>query len=564
MWFNSFEFWVFFPIVFGLYCILAHRAQNRLLLVASYFFYGLYDYRFLSLIIISTLTDYTSALLMTRGRLTTRHRVGCPLLALAAVFIFATVNWQAVRWAGGIHVDWMRWLNLGTWGWYTLAGVAALAVLGNALYTWLTGLPETVRKRICLAISITVNLSILGYFKYCDFFLYNANGILSGLNIETIPLTGILVPAGISFYTFQTMSYSIDVYRGRASATDDLPSYALYVAYFPQLVAGPIERSSRLLPQMMKPRKMTWEGWCEGATLILFGLFKKVAVADMVGQHTLRALQNPEAFSSAGLLFALYCFTLRIYADFSGYSDIARGLARMMGIDLMENFNTPYFSVNITEFWRRWHISLSTWLRDYLYIPLGGNRHGAAATYRNLFVTMFLGGLWHGASWTFVIWGMLHGIYLAVHRWWCGEGRKTDTRDFSGVKGWLSYAMGMLFTFHLVTLTWVFFMADSFATAWSYLRGLFSLRTYGAMKQAYHSGVTTLRPFDFDADDVNMVIFATVVLLAVIDIPQYICRNHTGLLKWRYGWKIAAVTVLVLWLLLTRGTEELPFIYFQF
>ncbi|MGC3966862.1 MAG: MBOAT family O-acyltransferase [Pirellulales bacterium] len=225
-----------------------------------------------------------------------------------------------------------------------------------------------------------------------------------------------MLPLGISFYTFQAVSYTVDVYRRELPPIRNYLDYMLFVTFFPQLVAGPIERAQNLIPQILEPRRMTWERWCEGSTLFLIGLFKKLAVADAVAPIADKVFDNVGSCSSSELLLGLYCFALQIYADFSGYSDMARGLARFLGFDLMVNFNQPYFSANITEFWRRWHISLSTWLRDYVYIPLGGNRHGRFATYRNLMATMLLGGFWHGASWNFVIWGGLHGLYLAVDK----------------------------------------------------------------------------------------------------------------------------------------------------
>jgi D-alanyl-lipoteichoic acid acyltransferase DltB (MBOAT superfamily) len=231
-----------------------------------------------------------------------------------------------------------------------------------------------------------------------------------------MPVLQIILPLGISFYTFQAISYTVDVYRRTIPATRDFVAFTLAVCYFPHLVAGPIQRASFLLPQLEADRRVKWVQVREGAGLIVYGLFKKVAVADAIAPMIDLRFGNPGLYGWSDLLFAVYLFAIQIYCDFSGYSDIARGTSKLFGIELMLNFDHPYISKSITEFWRRWHISLSTWLREYLYIPLGGNRHGVRQTYRNLMLTMLLGGLWHGANWTFVIWGGLHGLYLSVHK----------------------------------------------------------------------------------------------------------------------------------------------------
>ena len=307
---------------------------------------------------------------------------------------------------------------------------------------------------------------------------------------------------GISFYTFHEISYTVDVYRRHIKPARNFEDFAVFISFFPQLVAGPIGRASWQMPQFEKSRRMTWQGWCEGALLMLFGFFKKIAVADALAPFAAKAFKNPGGCNSAMLLIGLYCFSIQIYADFSGYTDIARGLARIMGFELIENFNQPYFAANITDFWRRWHISLSTWLRDYLYIPLGGNRGGKLMTYRNLFLTMFLGGLWHGASWKFAVWGSLHGIYLAVHKFML-EGtavqasRPQDSEKIAGgtpaVRGyslarpplesndvWPLRLLKVIVTFHLVALTWIFFTAENIEGAFQFLRGIFT-RTHKAV-----------------------------------------------------------------------------------
>ncbi|MFO1490970.1 MAG: MBOAT family O-acyltransferase [Kiritimatiellia bacterium] len=342
MVFNSFVFVLFFLVVYGLYVILRHRAQNVLLLVASYVFYGWWDWRFLSLVFASTLLDYVCGLKI---------------------------------------VD------------------------------------DPVRRKLWIGISMTGNLGLLFFFKYFNFFAASTAALLHSLGLEAGWTTlNIVLPVGISFYTFQTMSYTLDIYRGTLAPTRSLLNFSLYVAFFPQLVAGPIERASHLLPQVEKPRRPTYQGLREGFWLILHGYLLKVVVADNLGPFADEIFNHPESARGLAVPLALAAFAFQIYGDFAGYSNIARGLCKWMGFDLMVNFRMPYFATNPSDFWRRWHISLSTWLRDYLYIPLGGNRGGPARTHRNLLLTMVLGGLWHGAAWHFVAWGLYHGLLLSGHR----------------------------------------------------------------------------------------------------------------------------------------------------
>ena len=336
----------------------------------------------------------------------------------------------------------------------------------------------TARKRVLL-ISLCSNLGILGFFKYFDFFVESASVLLDSFGMPVSPtLLGIVLPVGISFYTFQTMGYTIDVYRGHQEPMKRFDSFALYVAYFPQLVAGPIERSQRLLPQIERPRHVTREDWNLGLQLIVFGFFKKLCIADGVAPYVDRAFAHPGELSGPEMLFGVYLFALQIYGDFAGYTNIARGTSRLFGIRLTTNFRQPYLATSITEFWRRWHISLSTWLRDYLYIPLGGNRSGALFTYRNLGITMLLGGLWHGASWNFVIWGGLHGLALAVHRLWDANRRRDPSSravtERRGAMATLSRWIGVAATFNLVCLLWVFFRAADLPSSIRILTTLFT------------------------------------------------------------------------------------------
>ena len=344
MLFNSIIFLTFIVIVFLVYPRLRLRQQNLFLLVASYVFYGWWDWRFSILLLTSTVVDF---------------------------------------WVG--------------------QGLQA------------TESPK--HRKYLLFISIAVNLGILGFFKYFNFFIESAATVLAAIGFDPhMPVLKVILPIGISFYTFRTLTYTIDIYRGKLSPTGSFVDYALFTSFFPQILAGPIERAANLLPQISAPRQVTRAKVLTGLNLILIGYFKKVAIADTLAPIVGKIFDTPEAMSSGQLLTGMYAYTFQIYGDFSGYTDIARGIACILGFESMVNFNTPYLSRNITEFWRRWHISLSTWFRDYLYVPLGGNRLGPARTYANLFITMLLCGLWHGAAWTFVLWGGLHGLCLMGHR----------------------------------------------------------------------------------------------------------------------------------------------------
>jgi D-alanyl-lipoteichoic acid acyltransferase DltB (MBOAT superfamily) len=320
---------------------------------------------------------------------------------------------------------------------------------------------------------VAVNLGLLGIFKYFNFFIDSAGAFLEVLGFQAnMPSLYVILPVGISFYTFQTMSYTIDIYREKLQPTKDLLDFGLYVSFFPQLVAGPIERASRLLPQVMAPRATTAQDVKEGIYCILYGLFKKVVIADnmaLIANHVFA--MDAGTASGAETLLGVYAFAFQIYGDFHGYSLIAQGTARLMGFHLMDNFRHPYFARNPQELWTRWHISLSSWLRDYLYIPLGGNRGGTWATYRNLMATMLLGGLWHGAAWTFVIWGGIHGVWLAIHRAISARFPKEEREP--GARSWVGNGLAIFVSFQIVCVTWLFFRAESLADAWAMTLSLF-------------------------------------------------------------------------------------------
>jgi len=324
-----------------------------------------------------------------------------------------------------------------------------------------------VRKQ-WLVFSLVTNLGLLGYFKYADFFVQQFSTLL-GMEPRHL---NILLPVGISFYTFKTMSYVIDVYRRDMQASRSLWRYAMFVTYFPELVAGPIVRASVFLPQMTRSLNPSWPRAWVGAQAILLGLTKKLVIADRLAPFADSVFAAPATFSPLTVLSAVIAYSIQIYCDFSGYSDIAIGVSRIIGYDLPENFNMPYAARSITEFWRRWHMTLSQWLRDYLYIPLGGNRLGKWRTYLNLFLTMLLGGLWHGANWTFVFWGFLHGLGLAVHKLHMDRIKEGRARPLPPVVGWL-------LTYAFVCFAWVFFRAQDFPTAMTIVRKLVWLDSTG-------------------------------------------------------------------------------------
>jgi D-alanyl-lipoteichoic acid acyltransferase DltB (MBOAT superfamily) len=409
------------------------------------------------------------------------------------------------------------------------------------------------RRRRFLAITVTSNLTILGFFKYFNFFADSAFELLQGLGLgASKPVLAVALPVGISFYTFQSMSYAVDVYRGRLAACRSLLEFALFISYFPQLLAGPIERATSLLPQLRRDRRVEWQTLREGALLIGLGLFKKVAVADAIAPFVDVRFQEPALAAGSDLLFALYLFSIQIYCDFSGYSDIARGTSRLLGIDLMINFHHPMFATSIGDFWRRWHVSLSTWLRDYLYVPLGGSRRGRLRTYMNLMATMLLGGLWHGANWTFVIWGGLHGIYLSIARLWGGVrgAAATAARRPLPFAAHASFAMRVLLTFNAVALTRVFFRAPDLATAGRYLRGIAAWQPAGPIEPMNWLGIrlTTL-----------------LAALFVLEVAQYRSGNHTVFLHWPWQARGALYGALAIVTLVCGGLDaDVPFIYFQF
>ena len=454
MLFNSFTFAVFFVTFFSLYWLSARsrRLQNTLILLGSYLFYGWWDERFLVLLIVSTATDYLGGMGAAGRPIERRMAVKAVAFVWIASTAFLLPTLKESAWI-------LAWLAV-----FTAIVLAAIFVAPR--------LSEDSRRKAFMTGSVVVNLAILGFFKYFNFFATEFAGLMQSLGLSVSPLVlDVVLPVGISFYTFQTMSYTIDAYRRRLEPTEHLLEFSAYVVFFPQLVAGPIERAASLLPQFFQRRELSWPAVQSGIWLFAWGLYKKLVIADNIAPIANRVFANPGDYSSTELLAGLLAFTFQIYCDFSGYSDMARGIARTLGFEIMVNFRLPYFARTPSEFWRGWHISLSTWLRDYLYVPLGGNRLGVAKTYRNLALTMLLGGLWHGANWTFIAWGGYQGLILVLYRIarvddWIAARERIGTMSMVP-----SLLLGCLM-FSLVVFGWLLFRATTMNEVWHFTNGL--------------------------------------------------------------------------------------------
>lgn len=480
MLFNSIDFAIFLPIVFILYWFFTNhnlKLQNLLIVLASYLFYGWWDWRFLSLILFSTIVDYTIGVLLSKQ--------------------------------------------------------------------------ENVSKRkILLWSSIIINLGFLGFFKYYNFFLDNFKTAFTFLGGEISSSSlQIILPVGISFYTFQTLSYSIDVYKKKLEPTHDFIAFTAFVSFFPQLVAGPIERASNLLPQFYVKRKFEYSKAVDGLRQILWGLFKKIVIADNCAELANQIFNNSTEYSGSTLVLGALFFTFQIYGDFSGYSDIAIGTSRLFGFDLMRNFAFPYFSRDMAEFWRRWHISLSTWFRDYLYIPLGGSQGGMWMKIRNTFIIFIVSGFWHGANWTFVIWGLLNAIYFLPLL--ITNNNRNNLHIVAEGKFLPSFTdfIKISITFSLTVLAWIFFRAENVSHAFSILAEIFSSSIFA--------------PLDvFDLKLIILIIFFMII--------EWIGKSYQHPLHFlifiKNSFLRKAFYFLILMLIYFYGKNDvtLDFIYFQF
>ena len=427
------------------------------------------------------------------------------------------------------------------WEWEYIFLIIFSTVIDFFCGTQMSKKDDKKERRPYLILSLITNLGLLFSFKYFNFF-YSV--LFSSSNFGVQPID-VLLPMGISFYTFQTLAYSIDIYRGNIKCEKHIGKFALYVSFFPQLVAGPIERADSLLPQLQKNlNKLKNHNIVSGMNQVIIGFFKKVVVADLIAIYVESIYGSFELHTGFTLLFATYLFAIQIYCDFSGYTDIAIGSAKILGYDLMENFRSPYFSKSITEFWRRWHISLSSWLRDYLYIPLGGSKGNKLFTYRNLIITMLLGGLWHGAAWNFVVWGGLHGAYLIIER-------KLGFPHLIENKTRVVQIISGVFTFHLVCLSWVFFRCETFGKAIGIINRIFTANNF----------------FIFSINDSNVLgaIGFTSFLFILLEL---FILNKSGVKKFNQKVdvykSIALQSILIMIIVFFGVSEGSQFIYFQF
>ncbi|APY00723.1 MBOAT family O-acyltransferase [Lacinutrix venerupis] len=433
------------------------------------------------------------------------------------------------------------------WDWHFLGLIILSTLVDYFIGNQLVKFENSNTRKGLLSISIIFNLGLLCYFKYANFFIENWIIAWESVGITSnVTSLNIILPVGISFYTFQTMSYTIDIYRNKLKPSTSLVNFAAFVAFFPQLVAGPIERASHLLPQFSIKRIFDYKYATSGLYLIVWGLFKKVVIADTCATYVNTIFDNYENMNALSLLLGAVYFAFQIYGDFSGYSDMAIGLSRVLGFDLKQNFNKPYFSRNIAEFWRRWHISLSTWFRDYLYIPLGGSKVSNILKIRNVFAIFLVSGFWHGANWTFIFWGLLNAFYFLPSLLLNRNRKYLDTVTLSFSKSGLQSLYQMLITFLLVTLAWVFFRANTLKDAFNYLKRLF-----------------LNRDFSFQYLAIERYNFEAILLLLFFILVEWLSRNNIHPFVGKYR-KVFMSLILILIIILGVFSEHSSFIYFQF
>ncbi len=519
MVFNSIVFLIFILIFFPTYWILRGRSRMWLCLLASYLFYGWWDWHFLGLVAFTTTLDFLLGVGIEDGETS--------YLKKFLAFITGVSSVSIVLFKLFTHTSWTDDRLF-----YLIPIFSAVLWLSTILFVDKSSIDK--QKKHLVILSVFANLGFLGFFKYFGFF---TNSLIQGLTALGLKndwqSLHIILPIGISFYTFQSMSYTIDVYRKEIKAERDFFLYATFVSFFPQLVAGPIVRAKQFLPQFQGgDRKFTWQRFIEGLAQILWGFFKKVAIADSLAPFVDQIFAFPGNFSSLSCLIGVILYSIQIYCDFSGYSNIACGLAQMLGFDFPWNFRTPYFSKNFSEFWTRWHISLSSWLRDYLYISLGGNRGGKWKTYRNNMLTMVIGGLWHGANWTFIFWGFLHGLYLILQRMMGPTFGKIE--NVIRMPKWLQNGIDISIVYFFTCFAWIFFRAPDFTTAWQVITKIASLEgfSWGTVTDKFvvikgfilililltaeiiHNNIKNLQDLAIDSPFFRIISFATLMLLA--------------------------------------------------
>jgi len=551
MLFNSPEFLAFCAIVYGLYLFLKFRPQNLMLLIASYVFYAWWDVRFLFLLAISTTVDYWVGLMIENGRLERDQWLFPAIFLIGSSVVFLGLDLAAVIPFNGefSRVDHLvKWAPLGRY----VPATIAFAVTVLLVFRLLQGLSVSRRRLYCLMVSLITQLGLLGTFKYYNFFAASFAEALHAFGISSSNLhLDIVLPVGISFYTFQSLSYTIDIYRRQFKPTPRFLDFALFVAYFPQVQAGPIERARQLLPQIERPRTITWDQISQGAYLVLFGFLKKVAIADGVSPVVDQVFNSSGHVSWADVVVATILFAVQIYCDFSGYTDIARGVSKWLGIELVLNFNQPYFATNPQEFWRRWHISLSTWLRDYLYVPLGGNRGGLWYICRNLLITMLIGGLWHGAAWNFILWGLYQGIALCIYRVWSDyrdAHRSTPVAKRSAISALVNRIIAHIAFLIVTCYGWLLFRAHSLAQV-SHFTGVL-LKDFGDL--------------DYAAGPPRLSALLGMALLLVLELMQFRSGDTTYYQRFPVparGFMLASILATIV---IGMSNDPAQFIYFQF
>lgn len=583
MLFNSGQFLFMFLAFLGIYIMLANRKTLRVIYVLAFslYFYYKSSGMFFILLLVSTLIDYTFGLLIYIYHPGKRH--------IHSMRVLPGVSMNLIDLSQEFTIPPAP--KLGKLYAITVKKVFILLSIFITVFDHIFNIvvkpeQESKKRKLYMILSIITNLGILGYFKYTNFFIDTVNSV-THLDLS---FSSIFLPVGISFFTFQTMSYTIDIYRARLKPVINILDFAFFVSFFPQLVAGPIVRATDFIPQIREKIQVSQEDIGRGLLLICTGLFKKAVISDYISINFVdRVFEDPTLYSGFENLMGIYGYALQIYCDFSGYSDMAIGIGLLLGFRLPENFNAPYQSTSIQEFWRRWHISLSSWLRDYLYISLGGNRRGKLRTYVNLFLTMVLGGLWHGAAWKFVFWGFLHGIALAIDRLLkdtkefiemkfvqfmdylderaLKNEKTTDTTSAIGGKireiqwfmqGWFSLIIslfvhlgGLIFTFHFVCFCWVFFRAESFTMGWD------------MVNQVIHS-------FQGHIAWQVLIGYREVFLLMFLGyLLHFLPDNIDGFVEKRFITSPMLVKSLtlaaVIWMVIqTRSADIQPFIYYQF
>lgn len=478
MFFNSIQFAVFFILVFFLYWFVFNKKlkwQNLFLVFCSYFFYACWDWRFLFLLVFSTLLDYVS----------------------------------------GIQID---------------------------------KVTEKTKKKFWLILSVGINLAFLGFFKYYNFFIESFAELLQSIGFTPHFATlNIILPVGISFYTFHGLSYVFDIYYGRIKPTHSWANYTLFVSFFPLLVAGPIERATHLLPQVERERTFNYSKAVDGLKQFLWGLVKKVVIADNCAELANTIFSQHETANGSALALGAILFAIQIYGDFSGYSDMALGSARMLGFELLQNFRFPYFSRDIAEFWRRWHISLSSWFRDYLYIPLGGSRGGLAKTVRNTFIIFIVSGFWHGANWTFIAWGALNALFIMPSIIFKTNRRNLDTVAEGHLFPSLKEAIQVLVTFLLASFAWIFFRSESMGMAFTYIGEMFSMSFFSMP---------------------SIISGKIIILVILFMIIEWVGRENKYAIErfgatWSRPLRWSFYYVIIIFILLLQGSNQ-QFIYFQF